>query len=75
MWHSPHNAKAHIIGWRVIAKTPLATAGVGCPGGPGKAGLPISEPTSSTLATSMTKVTGPQIPSPTAQSNAVAGEA
>ena len=75
MWHSPHKANAHSIGWRVMLNTPRAVAGAAATGGPGNAGLPSSDPISSTLASSITSVTGPQIPSPTAHSGAVAGAA
>src|SRR3546814_11666705 len=48
-----HSAKAHIIGWRVIANTPrgAACAAKAAPGA-GSAGLPISDPMNRMLANS-----------------------
>ena len=54
MWTMPHRAKAHIIGCRVMANTPLGSrAARSAPPGPGSAGLPKKEPTRRMLASSM----------------------
>ena len=72
MWHSPHSAIDHIMGWRVTAYTPRAAVGLG-PGAPpvGSAGLRTTEPNSKTEAASMTMVARPQSQSPTGHRGAV----
>ena len=63
----PQSANAHIIGCRVMAKTPRASAGTGV-GDPGlgSAGLRTIEPISRTDASSITTVAATHRPSPTA---------
>ena len=67
---------AHIMGWRVMANTPLASAGtMALPSGAGKAGLPTSDPSSRIDAISMMTVTSAHRPSPTGHSIGVTGAA
>ena len=76
MWHTPHSVNDHSIGCRVIANTPVASVGiVAVPVGSGSAGLPIIDPMSSRLASSITTVTTAHKPSPTGHSIGVIGAA
>ena len=62
-----HSANDHIIGWRVIASTPL---GALTRGAPGSAGLPLNDPTSRMLANHMTKLAPIPAPSPAVHNGA-----
>jgi len=76
MWQIPQSANAHIIGCRVTAKTPRASAGTGV-GDPGlgSAGLRRIEPITRIDASSIATVAAALRPSPTGHNGVPKGAA